>query len=64
MATDFVKWRKYLKPGEWKVMRDRVECKPRSEPIPTVQSQRDSRIQDTWTPRGRGQSHAGNRRIA
>lgn len=25
MATNFVKWRKYLKPGKWKVMRDRVE---------------------------------------
>lgn len=25
MATDFVEWRKYLKPREWKVAGDRVE---------------------------------------
>lgn len=30
MAIDFVKWRNYLKPGEQKVVRDRVSCKPKA----------------------------------
>lgn len=49
----------------WRVEgRERVRCKPKSKPIPAVQSQKGSRIQDTGTSKSRGQSETENRRMA
>lgn len=63
MAADFVEWRKYLQPGQWKVVRDREELGANQEVSQFLQynPRKIQEFQDKWTPPGRGQSEAGNR---